>query len=69
MKSHEEFQRKINSSLAHMNAKISVLHDGVKGLSESFKEFEEDITEFMAFTAENYANHEKRISDIEKKLN
>ena len=51
-----------------MEAKISYLHDGVKGLADAFKSFEHDITEFMAFTAENYADHEKRISDIEKKL-
>ncbi|MEQ8243031.1 hypothetical protein [Fulvivirga sp.] len=50
-----------------MEAKISYLHEGVKGLSEAFKSFEEDITEFMAFTAENYADHEKRISNLEKR--
>lgn len=34
-----------------MEAKISYLHDGVKGLGESFNEFQEDITEYMAFTS------------------
>lgn len=67
MKNHEEFQRKISKSLNQMEAKISYLHEGVKGLSEAFKSFEEDITEFMAFTAENYADHEKRISNLEKR--
>ncbi len=69
MSKHEEFQRKINRSLNQMEAKISYLHDGVKGLADAFKDFEQDITEFMAFTAESYADHEKRISDLEKKLN
>ena len=30
-----------------MEAKISFLHEGVKGLGEAFKEFQEEITEFM----------------------
>lgn len=51
-----------------MEAKISFLHDGVKGLHESFREFQEDITEYMSFTAEQYADREKRISNIESKL-
>lgn len=44
------------------------MRDGVKGLSEAFKEFETDITEFMAFSAERYADHEKRIKNLEQKL-
>jgi len=68
MKSHEEFEIKIKRSLNTMEAKISYLHDGVKGLSEAFKDFQEEITEFMSFTADNYTDHEKRITSIEKKL-
>ncbi len=62
MKTHQDFERKIKRSLNTMEAKISFLHDGVKGLGEAFKDFQEEITEFMSFTANNYANHEKRIS-------
>ncbi len=40
MSTHEEFQKKIKKSLNHMEAKISFLHEGVKGLSEAFKDFE-----------------------------
>lgn len=68
MSTHEEFQNKINRSLNQMDGKISFLNEGVKGLGEAFKEFEADIAEFMAFSAENYANHEKRIKVLEKKL-
>ena len=57
MKNHGEFERKIKRSLNAMDAKISFLHEGVKGLNQAFKEFKEDITEFMAFTAENYTDH------------
>lgn len=51
-----------------MEAKISFLHDGVRELGEVFKEFQSEMSDFMSFTAENYANHEKRISDLEKKV-
>lgn len=68
MKSHEEFEKKINRSLNNMEAKISYLHESVKGLNESFKEFHEDISEYMAFTAESYADHERRLSVLEKKI-
>ncbi len=67
MSTHEEFQKKINKSLNHMEAKISYLHEGVKGLGEAFKDFESDITEFMAFSEENYSDHEERIKALEKK--
>lgn len=67
MSTHEEFQKKVNKSFSHIEAKISFLHEGVKGLSEAFKDFESDITDFMAFSAENYADHEKRIKALEKK--
>ena len=51
-----------------MEAKISYLHESVKGLNESFHEFHEDISEYMAFSAESHADHEKRIAKLEKKL-
>lgn len=56
--------RKVGESLNAVEAKISLLHDGVKGLQESFKEFHQDVTEYMAFSAEKYADHEKRLSGI-----
>lgn len=68
MSTHKELQKKINISLTQMDAKISFLNEGVKGLGEAFKEFEADITEFMAFSAESYADHEKRIKKLEQKL-
>lgn len=49
-----------------MDAKISFLHDGVKGLAETHKGFQEEMTNFMSFMAEGLADHEKRISDLEK---
>jgi len=49
MKDFTEFQTKVNRSLNAMEAKISFLNDGVKGLSDGFKEFKEDISDFRAF--------------------
>ena len=68
MKNHGEFEGKIKRSLNAMDAKISFLHEGVKGLGQAFKEFQEDITEFMAFTAENYTDHEKCLTALEKRI-
>ncbi len=68
MSTHEKYQMKVSKSLKHINAKIKFLNEGVKGLGEAFNEFEADITEFIAFSAENYADHEKRIKTLEKKL-
>lgn len=48
----EEFRKKIERSLNQMEAKISFLHDGVKGLKESHKEFQGEMTDFMSFMAE-----------------
>ena len=66
MKSHEHFQRRINRSINAMEAKISYLHQGVNGLSEALRDFQTQISDFIMFTAENYADHEKRISNLEK---
>jgi hypothetical protein len=68
MKNHQEFEKKIKTSLNVMEAKISFLNEGVKGLAEAFKDFEGEMSDFMAFTAKNYADHEKRITELEKKL-
>ncbi|MEQ9289424.1 MAG: hypothetical protein RIG77_21025 [Cyclobacteriaceae bacterium] len=68
MKSHEELEKKINRSLNSMKVKISHLHKSIKGLNQSFKGFHEDISEYMAFTAESYADHERRLSVLEKKI-
>ena len=63
-----EFRKRIERNLNQMDAKISYLHDGVKGLRESHNEFQEEMIDFMSFMAEGLADHESRISSIEKKL-
>lgn len=68
LKKFNEFKKKIEKSLNQMDAKISFLNDGVKGLASSHKEFQQEMTDFMSFMAEGLADHESRISLIEKKL-
>ena len=36
MSRHEDFERKINRSLNTMETKISYLHEGMRGLQDSF---------------------------------
>ena len=68
MEDFEKYQTRINKSLNSMEAKISFLHDGVKGLSEAFKDFQHGITDFMSFTAEHYSDHEQRITALENQI-
>lgn len=63
---HQDFEKKINRSLNQMEAMIGYLQEGVKGLSDSFVEFREDFTDYMAFSEEKYTDHESRISKLEK---
>ncbi len=63
---HRDFEKKVNRSLHHMGSKLHGIQEDVKGLSDSFMEFREDITEYLSFSAEKYADHESRISKLEK---
>jgi len=69
MKDHKDFEKRVNKSLQHMEAKISFLRDGVKGLSEAFHEFQEEIGDYMAYASEKHEDYDRRISRIEKELN
>ncbi len=64
---HQDFEKKINRSLNQMGSKLHGMQEGVKGLSDSFMEFREDITEYLSFSAEKYADHESRFSKLEKR--
>lgn len=64
----DKFRKKIERSLNQMGTKISSLHDGVKGLATSHREFQAEMTDFMSFMAEELSDYERRISSIEKKL-
>ncbi len=68
MKDYREFENRVSKSLNLMEAKISYMNKGVKELSAAFHEFHEDISDYMSFTAEAYADHEKRLSNLENKI-
>jgi hypothetical protein len=68
LKKFNEFHKKIETSLNQMDATISFLYDGVKGLSDSHKSFQHEMTDFMSFMADGLADHESRIAAVEKKL-
>jgi len=63
-----EFRKKIERSLNQIDAKISFMNDGIKGLSTSHNQFKEEMTDFMSFVADGLSDHEHRIEKIEKKI-
>jgi len=66
-KRFQEFKTRINRKLNVMDAKISYMHDGLKGLHEALGDFKEELDLFIDFASENYSDHEKRIKALEKK--
>ena len=47
MNRYKDFEKKIKKSLNTMDAKINFLHEGITGLREAFREFNEEITDFI----------------------
>ena len=64
----EEYKQRVDKKLNEIEAKMSFLNQGVKGLSEAFKDFQEEMTDFMSFAAESFSDHETRIKNLENKL-
>ncbi len=63
----QEFKTRINRKLNVMDAKISYMHDGLKGLHEALGDFKHEFDLFIDFTSESYSDHEKRIAALEQK--
>ncbi len=68
MDKFENLKKRIDRKFDIIDNKMWCINDGIKGMAKSFKEFKAYIDEFIDFTADNYKNHEKRISDIEKRI-
>jgi len=68
MKKFEDFKTRIDRKLNMVDAKLSYMNDGLNGLSKAFKEFRAEMDGFIDFAAESYSDHEKRISELEKRL-
>ena len=64
----EEYKLRVDKKLNEIEAKMSFLNQGVKGLSEAFKDFQGEMTDFMSFAAESFSDHEARIKNLENKL-
>ena len=68
MKNPKDFEKSVNKSLKHIEAKLSYLRDGVKGLSDAFHEFQEEIGDYMSYSSEMHSEYDRRITRIEKEL-
>ena len=64
----EEFKKRVDKKLNEIDTGMSFLNEGVQGLLAAFREFREEMTDFMSFSAESFPDHEKRLRDIERKL-
>jgi hypothetical protein len=67
-KRFKEFKTRIDRKLNVMDAKISYMHEGLKGLHEALGDFKEEFDLFIDFASENYSDHEKRIASLERKI-
>jgi len=65
----EEFKSKIVLRMANLDAKLSYMREGLDGFQKEFNDFQSDMGDFMAYAAEEIADHGKRIEKIEKHLN
>ncbi len=68
MDKFEDFKKRMDRKLNLMGAKMSYMNEGLKGMSKAFKEFKNEFDDFIDFSASTYNNHEKRISELEKKV-
>ncbi|MEQ8686001.1 MAG: hypothetical protein RIE86_11940 [Imperialibacter sp.] len=58
---------KIEARMVHMGSRITSIQEGIKDLAESHKGFQADLNDFMAFVGQGLADHEQRISNLERK--
>jgi len=67
-KRFQEFKTRIDRKINAMKAKISYMHEGLKGLNDAMGDFKNEFDLFIDFTSENYSDHEKRIAALERKM-
>jgi len=68
MDTFEDYKKRIGRKLNVVDAKLSYMHDGLKGLTVAFKDFKDEMDDFIDFTSESYSSHEKRIQILEEKI-
>ncbi|MCF6352482.1 MAG: hypothetical protein L3J06_05695 [Cyclobacteriaceae bacterium] len=67
MAKFEDFKKRMDRKLNVMDAKMSYMNEGLKGVSKAFKEFKVEFDDFIDFTADSYNNHEKIILELERR--
>jgi len=75
----EEFRQKavrrpIEKRMTVMDAKLSFINKGFNEFQPrprwtEFKDFQQEMTDFMGFAAEQFLDHDQRLKKIEKHLN
>ena len=60
----EEYHSWIFESLNIMESRIELLHHGVEGLREAFKESQREIADFTSVIDEYYTGHENRVARL-----
>ncbi|MEQ8416551.1 MAG: hypothetical protein RIB71_18865 [Imperialibacter sp.] len=63
----KEYRKKIEARMAHVGSRSTSIQEGIKDLADSHKGFQADLNDFMAFVSQGLADHEKRISILERK--
>ncbi len=58
---------KIEARMALMGSRIKSVQEGIKNLADAHKGFQDDMNDFMAFIGHRLADHEQRISKLERK--
>lgn len=61
-KNFKDFKTRIDRKINVMEAKISYMHDGLKGFHEALADFKVEFDQFIDFTSDSYSDHEMSIS-------
>jgi len=67
MKSQADFEKGVKRSLVHMEAKLSYLCEGVKGLNEAFSDFHDQITDYMNSHQNNTLNMRNAFPELKRR--
>lgn len=61
-----EFKQRVERAVAHLDAKVSLLHQTTGELKEGTNDLKEEMGDFMQFMAEYVTDHEARLKRLEK---
>ena len=61
-----KFKERIERTVAHLDAKVSLLHQTTGELKATTNDLKEEVGDFMQFMAEYVTDHEARLQRLEK---